>query len=65
MTNKVKKHIWFHYLLAKIQLYNYIILELNIFRKKFEARSKINLSFTTYLEYKMMILLCLDFVVLL
>ena len=34
-----------------------------IFRKNYYTKSKINLSLTTYLEYKVMILLCRDFTV--
>ena len=32
-------------------------------KKKKKKKSKINLSLTIYLEYKMMILLCVDFIV--
>ena len=32
---KVKEHIGFHYLLTEIQLYTLILLELNIFLKKY------------------------------
>ena len=32
MIKKVMKHIGFHYLLTKIQLYTLILLELNIFQ---------------------------------
>ena len=65
MATKVKKDIWFHYLLTEIQLYTFILLELNIFLKKYKAKSKINQLLTIYLEYKMMNLLCLEFIVLL
>ena len=58
----VKEHIGFHYLLIEVQLYTLILLELNIFLKKY---SKINQLLTIYLEYKILNLLCVDFVVLL
>ena len=35
MTKEVKEHIGFHYLLTKIQLCTLILLELNIFHKKY------------------------------
>ena len=42
-----------------------ILLEFNIFCKKYEAKSKTNPSLTTYIEYKIMILVRVDFIVLL
>ena len=48
MTNKVKEHTRFHYLLTEIRL-----LELNLFHKKYQRESKTKPSVTTYLEYKM------------
>ena len=63
MTRKLKEHFGFHYLLTKIQLYTLILLELNIFLKKYEAKSNINQELTIYLEHKVMILLCVDFTV--
>ena len=62
MMKIVKEHIGFHYLLIEVQLYTLILLELNIFLKKY---SKINQLLTIYLEYKILNLLCVDFVVLL
>ena len=38
-------------------------LELNIFQKKFKIKSKINELLTIYLKYKIMNLLCVDFIV--
>ena len=35
MTKIVKEHNGLHYLSTKIQLYTFILLELNIFHKKF------------------------------
>ena len=42
MTNKVKKRIEFHDLLAETQLCNLILCGLNIFHKKYYAKSKTN-----------------------
>ena len=47
MISKVKKHIGFHYLLTETQLSALLFLELNIFDKKYQTISKINLSRTT------------------
>ena len=63
MTKKVKEHVKFHYLLTDIRLCTLILSELNIFCEKYEANSKKNLSLTTNSEYKIMILLCEDFIV--
>ena len=60
MTNKIKDQIGFHYLLIIIWLHEFILLQLSMFHKK---KSKINPSLTVYLEYKMMIPLCVDFTV--
>ena len=57
MTDKVKEHTGFHYLLTEIQLCALILLGFNIFHKKYSAKSKTNPSHTTYLEYTLMILL--------
>ena len=62
---QVKKDIGFHYLLTQIQLCTLILLELSIFLKMYQTKSKINLSLTTYEEYNLIILLCVDFIVLL
>ena len=62
---QVKKHIGFHYLLTQIQLCTLILLELSMFLKMYQTKSKINLSLTTYEEYNLIILLCVDFIVLL
>ena len=43
MTKKVKKHICFHYLLRKIQTCALILLELDMFLKKYWTKSKINM----------------------
>ena len=51
----VKKNIGFRYLLTKILLSTLILLEMNIFLKKYYTKSKINQSITTYLEYNLMI----------
>ena len=39
---KVNKHIGFHYLLMEIQLYTLILLESNMFLKKYKTKSKLN-----------------------
>ena len=62
---QVKKHIGFHYLLTQIELCTLILLELSMFLKMYQTKSKINLSLTTYEEYNLIILLCVDFIVLL
>ena len=62
---EVMKHTGFHYLLIELQLYTLILLELNIFHKKYYTKSKINQLLTIYLEYKKMIVLCVKFIVLL
>ena len=64
-NKKGKKHIGFYYWLTEIQLYSLILLELNIFLKKYETKSKINQLLTIYLKYKMMTLLFVDFIILL
>ena len=64
-NKQVKKHIGFHYLLTQIQLCTLILLELSMFLKMYQTKSKINLSLTTYEEYNLIILLCVDFIVLL
>ena len=64
MTKKAKEHIGFHYLLTEIQLYTLILLGLNKFFKKYQTKSEINQLLTIHLEYKIMILLCVDFIVL-
>ena len=52
MISKVKKHIGFHYLLTETQLSALLFLELNIFDKKYQTISKINLSRTTsYVDF--------------
>ena len=63
MIETVKEHIGFHYLLTNIQLYTFVLLELNIFLKKYETKSEINQLLRIYLEYKTMNLLCVDFIV--
>ena len=40
MIKIVKEHIAFHYLLTEIHLYTLILLELNIFLKKYETKSR-------------------------
>ena len=60
---KVRRHIGFHYLPTEIRFCTLILLELNIFRKKYYRKSKGNPPFATYLEYKLMILLCGIFIV--
>ena len=60
-----KERIGFPYLLIEIQLFTLILLEMNIFLKKYLKKSRAHLSLITCLEYKMMILLCADFIVLL
>ena len=44
---KVKEHIGFHYFLTEIHQYTLILLEFNIFLKKYRAKSKINQLLTT------------------
>ena len=48
---KEKEYIAFHYLLTEILLFIFILLELNIFLKKYEEKSQINQLRTIYLEY--------------
>ena len=40
MTEKVKEHVGFHYLLTEIQLHTLILLELNIFLKRYLKKIK-------------------------
>ena len=42
MTEKVNEHTEFHYLLTEIQLRTLVLLELNIFPKKYSTKSKTN-----------------------
>ena len=65
MTKEAKEHIGFQYLLTKILLFTLILSELNIFLKKYFAKSKINQLLTIHLQSKIMILLYVDFFVLL
>ena len=65
MTNKAKEEIGFHYLLADIWPLTLILLGLNIFHKKYLKKYSTYLSLTIYLEYKMMTLLRVDFILLL
>ena len=58
---KVKECIGFHYLLMDILVFDYFWIRYIIQKVK----STINMSLTIYLEYKMMILLHIDFIVLL
>ena len=58
---KVKERIGFHYLLIDILVFDYFWIRYIIQKVK----STINMSLTIYLEYKMMILLHIDFIVLL
>ena len=44
-------------------IYNLIHLELNIFRKRYKTKSKINQLFRTYLGYKILKVLCADCIV--
>ena len=60
MTNKVKEAIGFDYSLTEILLCTFILLGLNMFHEKYLAKSKLK----TYLEYSLMILLSVYFVVL-
>ena len=60
---KVRRHIGFYYLPTDIRFCTLILLEFNIFRKTCYRKSKANPSFTTYIEYKMMILLRQIFIV--
>ena len=48
---------------TEIPLFAWTRLELNIFLKMYETKSKINLLLILYLEYKTMILLSVDFIV--
>ena len=45
-----------------MQLCTLIPLKLNIFLKKYETKSKTNQLLTKHLEYKIMNLLCVDFI---
>ena len=62
---QIKQHIAFHCLLTEIRLCTLIFVCLNIFLQKYYTKLKTNPSLASYLEYKMMILLCVDFIVLL
>ena len=62
IDKKIKEDIGFHYLSTEIQLYTLIFLGLNIFLKKYYAKSKVNLLHTRYLQYKIMILVCVNFI---
>ena len=59
---KSKESIELNYLLTEIQLYTLILLEMNMFLQKCLTRSMINELLTMYLEYKIVILLCVDFI---
>ena len=61
MAKKSKESIELNYLLTEIQLYTLILLEMNMFLQKCLIRSMINELLTMYLEYKIVILLCVDF----
>ena len=63
MIKIVKEHIGFQFLLLEVQLYTLIPFEMNIFHKKYELKSKINQLLAIYLEYKIMNLLSVDFIV--
>ena len=60
---RTKERNLFHYLSTIIKLYTLTLLELNIFVKKYYTKSKINQLFKIYLEYKIMNLLCVGFIV--
>ena len=62
MTKKVKEYIGFHDLFIEMQLYTLILLELNMFLKKYPTKSEINLSHRIYLEYKMCGFYCITFI---
>ena len=62
IDKKIKEDIGFHYLSTEIQLYTLIFLGLNIFLKKYYAKSKVNLLHARYLQYKIMILVCVNFI---
>ena len=64
MTTEVKEHIEFYYLLIEIRLYTSILWDLNIFFKKYLAKSKINQLLIIQLGYEIMIALCVGFIVL-
>ena len=63
MRNKVTEHTGFHYLSTETKLYTLVLLELNIFLKMHQAKSKKNPSFETCLDYNHIILLCVDYIV--
>ena len=63
MIKNVKEHIRFHYLLIEVQLYTFILLELDIFLKKYLKKIKDKLIVYNIFETKD--LLCVDFIVLL
>ena len=65
MSNKIEIQIGFHYLLTEMQLCTLIILEFYVFWKKVLIKPKVNQSLAAYLEYNLMIQLCVDFVILL
>ena len=63
-----KEHIWFHYLLREIQQYAAVYFNSSgseYVPQKVLNKSNINQLLTIYLEYKIMILLYVDFIVLL
>ena len=58
MIKIVKENIGLHYLLIEIHLHTLILLELNIFIKKYLPKSEINQLLTIYLEYVSILLKC-------
>ena len=43
ITNKVKEHTGFHYLVPETQLRKLILLELNMFLKMYKTKSNMNI----------------------
>ena len=52
MIKNVKEHIRFHYLLIEVQLYTFILLELDIFLKKYLKKIKDKLIVYNIFETK-------------
>ena len=62
MIKTVKEHSGFHYLMIEMQLHTLILLKLNIFVWKYKKIRDKSLL-TIYLEYNIMNLLCVDFII--
>ena len=63
MANKVKEHIGFHYLLTEMQPCTFMFFGIEYIPQDLLNKIKKNESLITYLEYNLMILLCVNFIV--